>query len=954
MFKKSVPFHKGEMNIRPLTPIQSQLLATKFYAPIASGPLVTRPRLDALLSESLKHPLTLVSAPAGFGKTTLLSTWVRSLQASHSLVAWLSLDEEDNDPQCFWTYVLAALERQRPERIGPLLKSLQSSQAPPLKYLLAMLINLLLENDQHFVLVLDDYHLITNPEIHEIFSYLVQHIPPQFHLITATRSDPPLQLAQWRTRKQVLEIRTQQLRCTTDETRDFFQLVGGIQLPEETIETVTAQTEGWLVGLQLLGFSLSGPVNPVTLLEEARGNQRYILDYLTEEVLRRQPQDMQRFLLSTCILERLTASLCNAVTGQSNSQKMLERLERANLFLTSLDSKREWYRYHALFAEALHSHLEQTHADLLPLLHVRASRWYAQHNQITPAILHAFSAHEWHWAADLIEQAYPPLVSFTWGGNRYTLIQLRQWIERLPAEILACRSHLCLACVHLLWTITPHPLLFMWLDLAETALRTSLKEQTSAEVSQGNLSSQAQQEQRDLLGKALTLRAYLCSYNEDGQTAFALYEQALALLSPDNAAFRAIIAIGKLLAYFSSSANNAMVAIECGYQGVLLAQMARQPTVALSMKADTAMHLIEAGRLHEAEQLTQQALLLEEAHSSGPRLPEVGRIIFCQAEILRERNELVSAHSLAIEAVSLCEQSVSLASLYFLYCGYAVLMRVCLSCTDVDAARTFLQQAEQIGQSMNQQVYQHYHSYFTTVNQVRLWLASGELDCATRWAQELDVTEQHLTPFARERQEVARARILLATNQPTAALQRLEPVLQRATAGQRWGHVIEIRLLQALAHQMLREESQALAALSEAMRLGEPEGYIRSFVEEGEAMALLLCKLREKQGQIGPTPYLDRVLAAFPRQHLAHTNQPKRMAKQTLVQSLLEPLSERELQVLQLLAQGASNQEIAQTLVITVDTVKRHISHIFTKLDVQNRVQAVRQARKLGLLDKQS
>ncbi len=929
-----------------LLQLESQLLATKFYAPIASGPLVARPRLNTLLHKSLQHPLTLVSASAGFGKTTLLSGWVRLLQASQFLVAWLSLDEEDNDPQVFWRYVLAALERQQPKRFGPLLLSLQSSQAPPLKSVLAALINLLLENSQDVLLVLDDYHLITNPEIHTNLSYLIQHMPPQFHLIIATRSDPPLQLAQWRVHEQVLEVRIDQLRCTVEETGAFFHQVMGIQLPNETLQQVTSRTEGWLVGLQLLGLSLPEQVDPLTLLGEVRGDQRYVLDYLTQEVLRRQPQDMQRFLLSTCILERLTASLCNAVLVQDGSQQMLERLERANMFLTSLDNKRQWYRYHALFAEALCSQLEQNHSDLIPILHARASRWYAQHHQTTLAILHAFKGREWQWAADLIEQAYPPLVSFTWGTTRHTLIQFRQWIEQLPAEIIACRPHLCLACVHLLWTITPHPLLFTWLDIAEAALRTSLKKQTLVEV------PQAQQEQRELLGKVLTLRAYLWSYMADGQVAFAIYEQALAHLSPENAAFRAIAAIGKSIAYYSSSANDAIATIENGYQAALLTQEARQPAVTFCMMAITAIHLIGAGRLHEAEHLTQQAILLER-QSGAPRSPWVGWITLCQAEILREWNELACAQPLASEGISLSEQAASLVSLLFLSWGHAILVRVSLSCGDLDAACSFLQQAEQIGQSMNQQVYLHLHSCFTTVDQVRLWLACGDLDRATRWAQELDMTEQYLTPFARERQEVARARILLAKDQPAAALQRLEPAFERATAGKRWGHVLEIRLLQALAHQRLHEELQALAALSEAVRLGEPEGYLRSFVEEGEAMAELLCKLREKQRKGGPTLYLDRVLTAFPKQSRTLTSQPKRMVQRTQVQPLLEPLSERELQVLHLMAKGASNLEIAQELVIAIDTAKRHARHIFAKLSVQNRVQAVRQAQKLGLLEEE-
>jgi LuxR family maltose regulon positive regulatory protein len=387
--------------------IQSQLLATKFFVPSVSHEIVDRPRLHALLQKSLKHPLTIISAPAGFGKTTLLTNWIQSFSARHPLVAWLSLDEEDNDPQLFWTYVLSALSTHQLEGLTSLYKSLQSPQAPPFKYLLGGLINLLVESTQQFVLILDDYHLINEPQVHTTLSYLVESLPAQMHILLSTRTDPPLPLAKLRARQQLLEIHANQLRCTTEETKAFFKTVMGLQLPEESIEEVTAHTEGWLVGLQLIGLSLREPTHSATLLEEVSGDQRYILDYLTDEVLRKQPQEIQTFLLSTCILEQLNASLCNAVMGQANSQQMLERLEQANLFVVSLDSRRQWYRYHALFAEALRYRLEQNHGDLVPSLHHRASLWYAEHDQPTQAILHALHAKEWHWAADLIERKSP-------------------------------------------------------------------------------------------------------------------------------------------------------------------------------------------------------------------------------------------------------------------------------------------------------------------------------------------------------------------------------------------------------------------------------------------------------------------------------------------------------------------------------------------------------------------
>ena len=558
---------------------------------------------------------------------------------------------------------------------------------------------------------------------------------------------------------------------------------------------------------------------------------------------------------------------------QTGSQDMLKHLERANLFVVSLDHKRQWYRYHALFAQALSFQLERSHADLLPMLHMRASRWYAQHQQMTQAILHAFRAKEWLWVADLIEQANHSLVSvsFTWGAKIYALVQLRQWIEQLPAEILASRPHFCLACALHLWPITPHASLFRWLDLAETALETTLKEQKSAQASQ----EESAQKQRGQLGTALTLRAFLQCFTQDGSAVLALDEQALALFSPENVFCPIFVNLGRLF-YYSSSANNSMAAIESGRQAVTFAQQAKRPAVTFAMFAATAVVLIGAGCLYEAERLIQQALQ-QETLLSDPRLPEIGMVTFCRAEILRERNELAAAQALATEAVSLCEQSIVLASLCLLYWAYAVEIRVCLSCGDLETAWTVLQQAKQLGTLMNQPVYQFFDACFITGDQVRLWLARGELDQAINWAEEQDARAQHLIPFTRERQEVARARILLAKDQPTAALQRLEPALQRATAGQRWGHVLEIRLLQALAHQRLDDEPQALAALSEAIRLGEPECYLRSFVDEGTPIADLLRRLRQEQGQTGPTPYLDTLLAAFAKE----SKRPKRLPKQS-------------------------------------------------------------------------
>ncbi len=451
-----------------------------------------------------------------------------------------------------------------------------------------------------------------------------------------------------------------------------------------------------------------------------------------------------------------------------------------------------------------------------------------------------------------------------------------------------------------------------------------------------------------------TGHALLWSYQQKGRAALTLCQQARSLLSAEKYNIHAIISIIKTEAY-SASENDAEVAIHMGVQAIRLAHKAGQDAFVLPLMATTVRCMIDAGRLHEAEQLIKQGMQLG-TKPRGVLLPQVGWLALFQAELLRQWNQLDAAQAVIEEAIELCKHVESIATLNYLFYVYAIQVRIFLSRTEMDAARSALQQLEQVSVRLNQPCSSYYHALFTTVDQVRLWLVCGEVDQATHWVKELDIREQYSnsTPFGHEREEVARVRVLLATAQPDGALQRLVPVLQRATVGQRWGHVIEMRLLQALAYQMSHQETQALAALSEAVRLAEPEGYIRSFVDEGLPMEALLSGLREQQRQAGPTPYLDKLLAAFPQQSKVPERQPKRAGERTKTQSLLDPLSERELEVLQLLAHGASNQEIAQELVIALHTVKRHVSHIFAKLSVTNRVQAVRQARELGLLDEES
>jgi LuxR family maltose regulon positive regulatory protein len=626
---------------------------------------------------------------------------------------------------------------------------------------------------------------------------------------------------------------------------------------------------------------------------------------------------------------------------QAGSQQMLQRIEQANLFVVSLDNRRQWYRYHALFTQALRYQLERRHADLIPLLHHRASIWYAEQHQTTPAILHALHAQAWQWAADLIEQAHLPLMSFRWGGIAHELARLQEWIEQLPAEVIRSRPQLYLICTQILWQVAPPRLLQVWLDAAQEALSAPLISQTSETISEPMLFSQAQQDQKNLRGMVIAFRTLLRCYEADGEVALSLCQQALALLSAENSIGHIQVFMVQFIAYYTSSANDVVAAIESALQAVSLAQAIGQTSLVITMLFSNAVYLLRAGQLHEAERLAQQAIDL------GTMSPLVCWATLPQADLLREWNQLDRALSLAEEAIPLCKQIGSISSLIYLHYGYEVLMRIYLSRGELDAACSAIQEAERISMNLNESTSLFVRSFSFMSDQVRLWLACGELEQATRWAGEREVIKLHDTPFGQERGEVAHARILLAVDQAHLALQRLSPVLQRATAGQRWGHVIETRLLQALAHQMLQEEVQALDALSEAVRLAEPEGYIRSFVDEGAPMESLLYRLRKRNRKHGPTPYLDTLLVAFQQERKAYA----RAGEPTKAQSLPQPLSERELEVLQLLARGASNLDIAQDLVIAVNTVKRHVKQILSKLGVQNRFQAAKQAEVLGLLE---
>ncbi len=913
------------------TPWQASFVATKFFVPTPSHALISRPRLTDLLNQGFTQKLTLVSAPAGFGKTTLVAAWVRALakdaSEEHAQVAWVSLDGRDNDPIRFWTALLTALDQRAPGYFRQALALLQAQPSPELESVLTILINRLAEATAPWVLLLDDYHVISERTVHAQLSFLLEHQPPHVHLLLLSRSDPPLPLPRLRAQGEVLEVGAEELRATVEETAAYLSDVMGIRLPGAAVSELTARTEGWLVGLQLVGFSLRRSADPAAMLEEVRGSLRYILDYLVEEVLQQQPPSVQRFLLRTSILDQLCASLCDAVVGkprgQAGSRQVLEELERANVFVVPLDEHRKWYRYHALFAEALRYQLEQQHADELAALHLRASSWYAERGDTFQAVQHALQARTWQVAADLIEQVPNWLM---WNDGQHEALTLRQWLQALPADVVRARPRLCLLYAQALYFAAPSATVESWLQVAEAALAAS---PASAE----------REEQENLLGEIAAFRAVLAIFQfGDAQAGLALGQRALSLFSPQSLTARADVLLVRATAHFADGEMGA--ASQSALEAERLAQATGNIPGAIFSLSVAARSLLVTGHLQEAWGVLERAVRLG-SELEGDLSPRMDQVYALQAEILREWNRLDEALALTTEAIQRAERLGTPATLVVVYAAQA---RVALSRGDPEAALAVLERGEDVKRRLDStQLFSFVSSFHTIVTQMKLWLVQGERAHAARWAGELLRNGGSSAATGREREEVALILLLLAQDRPTEARTRLMPLLERATRQERWGHVIELRLLQAKTR--LHEEQEALACLSHAVQLAEPEGYVRIFVDEGPRLEMLLRRLREQEHKEGPTPYLDTLLAAFPPRERAeqHSWSP-------LQQGVLDPLSPRELEVLGQLSRGDSNYEIAQALVITVETVKRHVGNILGKLRVNNRTQAGAQARKLGLL----
>jgi len=884
--------------------VPTPILATKLYIPAPRPKVVLRPRLIERLNEGLHRKLTLISAPAGFGKTTLVSEWVAGCERP---VAWLSLDEGDNDSTRFLVYLVAALQMIAANIGKGVLGMLQSPQPPPTESILTALLNEIATVPDNFVLVLDDYHVIDSKPIDKALTFLLEHLPPQMRLVIATREDPDLPLARLRAGDQLTELRVTDLRFTPSEAAEFLNQVMGLNLSAEDIAALETRTEGWIAGLQLAAISMQGQKDVTSFIKSFTGSHNFVMDYLVEEVLQQQSESVQTFLLRTSILDRLCGPLCDAVLLDlsASGQETLEYLEQANLFIVPLDNERRWYRYHHLFADLLRQRLHHGASSSasstgdgrmgVAELHIRASDWYEDSGLEIEAFHHATAANDDERAERLIEGKGMPL------HFRGAVAPVLNWLASLPTTVLDARPSLWTSYASVLLVTGQTTGVEQKLQAAETALQDAEPDDKT----------------RDLVGRIAAIRATAATSQNQVEIIIAQSRRALEYLHPDNLAFRTSTACKLGFAY---QLQGDRAAASRAYTEVISIGQA-SGNIIFTLLATIGLGTLQEGdnQLHLAAQTYRRVLQL----FGDQPLPFASEAYFGLARVFYEWNDLDAAQQHAQQSIELARK---IENTDRVIASEVFLARLKLAHGDAAGAAAILARA---GQSVRQHNFV-YRTPEVAAAQVLTLLHQGNLAAAAHLAQ------THELP-------ISQARVHLAQGDTSTALAVLEPWRLHVEAKGWEDERLKVMVLQAVALHAHGEKNKAVQLLGDALPLAEPGGFIRIFVDEGIPMAQLLSEASAH----GIMPdYVDTLLAVFE----AEEQKSEDKSYLSLAQPLIEPLSQRELEVLHLIAQGLSNREISERLFLALSSVKGHNLKIFGKLQVQRRTEAVARARELGLL----
>jgi LuxR family transcriptional regulator, maltose regulon positive regulatory protein len=887
------------------------ILATKLYIPPTRSKIVLRPRLVERLNDalSLGCKVTLISAPAGFGKTTLVSEWIASCERP---AAWLSLDEGDNDPARFISYLVKALQTIQAGIGEGLLAALQSPQPLQIETILTTLINEISTIHENFLLVLDDYHSIDSQPVDQSLVFLIEHQPPQMHLLIATREDPDLPLARLRARGQCTELRAADLRFTPTEAAEFLNRVMGLALSDEDIAALEARTEGWIAGLQLAAISMRGNQDAAGFIQSFTGSHRFVMDYLLEEVLHQQSESIQAFLLRTSVLERMCGALCDTILPDPSvpGQATLEYLERTNLFIVPQDNERRWYRYHHLFGDLLRKRLGQS---LTPggiaELQLHASQWYENNDLMLEAFKHAAAANDVERAERLMESKKMPL------HLRGTASAILDWLESLPKTVLDSRPALW-------WSQAAMKLIIGQFMGVEEKLQATEAALAMAALPGTGLDDTT----RDLIGRIAAARANLAIIYSQAETIMVQARRALEYLDLNNLSVRAMATRSLGYAYYIQ--GDLAEAGRAYAEAYSLAQAAGEII-------DTSLASIRLGQVQESEnqlrvaaETYQRVLPLIDEYS-----PHNAPVVYLGlARIYYEWNDLDAAEKFGEKSLQLARQYDQVVDRLVL--SEVFLANLKLARGDATGAMRNVLQAEQTSRLKNYT----YRLPDIAYNRARIHLYQGNADEAAQLAQ------QNVMPLMQ-------ARVLIAQGNTSEALALVEPQRQQAEAKRLPQRLLLVLAVQSVVLFAQGEKDKAVQVLTEALALAEPGGYIRLFLDEGEPMRLLILDFRsriEKQARGGHTliEYVNKLLAAFEAEKRDGEEKPALAPAGPLI----EPLSQREVKIIQLIALGLSNREIGERLFLALDTIKGHNRKIFDKLQVQSRTEAIARARELGLL----